>query len=56
MSRLRVNITLAIAVAGGCGSGRPIPDEILAAGNAVVDPDARIVAMLGAPTSRVATA
>lgn len=27
---------------------RPIPEEILAAGNAVVDPDARIVAMLGA--------
>ena len=27
---------------------RPIPEGILAAGNAVVDPDARIVAMLGA--------
>jgi hypothetical protein len=27
---------------------RPIPDEILAAGNAVVDPDSRILAMLGA--------
>jgi integrase len=27
---------------------RPIPAEILAAGNAVVDPDARVVAMLGA--------
>ena len=26
---------------------RPIPEGILAAGNAVVDPDARIVAMLG---------
>ena len=25
---------------------RPIPEEIRAAGNAVVDPDARIVAML----------
>jgi hypothetical protein len=29
---------------------RPIPDEILAAGNAVVDPDSRILAMLGART------
>jgi hypothetical protein len=27
---------------------RPIPEQILAAGNAVVDPDSRIVAMLGA--------
>jgi hypothetical protein len=27
---------------------RPIPEEILAAGNAVVDPDVRIIAMLGA--------
>ena len=27
---------------------RPIPEEVLAVGNAVVDPDARIVAMLGA--------
>jgi integrase len=27
---------------------RPIPEEILAAGNAVVDPDSRVLAMLGA--------
>jgi hypothetical protein len=27
---------------------RPIPDEILAAGNAVSHPDSRVIAMLGA--------
>jgi hypothetical protein len=27
---------------------RPIPDEILAAGNAVTDSDERVIAMLGA--------
>jgi integrase len=35
---------------------RPIPDDILAAGNAVVDPDARVIAMIGARSgSSVAT-
>jgi hypothetical protein len=39
---------------------RPIPDDILAAGNAVTDPDERVIAMLGARSvivrsNRVAT-